>query len=195
MIRFSLTALACLIPGITLAAPAFLPNRDVSVTYSLATPGQPTQTLQLSYNAAQELARVSSEYGYYVLANLPAGQAQLVIPALHAIIQAPDFSILTTELFEAGDKARFTALGKGHYAGLSCEMYQISDTTGRARACLTADGVALYFSGKDEHGGADVTATSVNYAPQPASLFSPPAGLTPLDLPPSALKSLLEPSQ
>ena len=195
MTRFTLAALACLIPGISLAAPAFLPERDVSVTYSLATQGQPAQTLQLSYNAAQELARISSDYGYYVLANLPTGQAQLIIPALHAIVQSPDFSALTAELFEASNKARFTALGKGNYAGLSCEMYQITDSTGTARACLTEDGVALYFSGQDTHGGAEVTATSVSYAPQPASQFTPPAGLTPLNLPPSMLKSLLEPSK
>lgn len=189
-----LTTLACLIPGTALAMPTFLPNRDVSVRYSLTTPGQPAQTLQLSYNAAQELARISSEYGYYVLANLPAGQAQLVIPALHAIVQAPDFSALAAELFAAGNKAHFTSLGKGHYAGLSCEMYQVSDQTGTARACLTPDGVTLYFSGQDAHGNADVIATSVTYAPQAAGQFTPPAGLTPLNLPPGVLKSLLAPN-
>lgn len=193
MKRLACFVIFSLTPSIAAAAPALLPTTDVLVSYTLATPGQPSQTLQLSYNAAQELARISSIYGYYVLANLPAGQAQLVIPALHAVVQAPDFSALTTELFRAGDDAHFTAIGPGHYAGLSCETYLITDKNGTARACLTKHGVILHFSGRDTHGGAEVTATSVSFAPQPASKFTLPSGLTSLDLPPGALKALLEP--
>lgn len=193
MKRLACLFILSLVPGVASAAPALLPTRDVLVNYTLAAPGQPTQTLQLSYNAAQELARISSASGYYVLANLPAGQAQLVIPALHAVVQAPDFSALTTELFHAGDNAHFTALGKGYYAGLPCETYLITDKTGTERACLTKDGVILHFSGHDGHGDAEVTAMSVTFAPQPASQFALPPGLTPLDLPPGALKALLAP--
>lgn len=193
MKRLALTALASLAPCFAMAAPAVLPTRDVSVSYSLTPAGQATQTLQLSYNAAQELARVSSDYGYYVLANLSAGQAQLVIPALHAVVQAPDFSALTTELFNAANKAHFTPLGSGHYAGLDCKMYEITDQSGSARVCLTTDGVVLHFKGHDPHGDADVTALSVSYASQPASNFELPDGLTPLTLPPDALKALLDP--
>lgn len=187
------SVIVCLIPGLACAAPSLVPTRDVSVDYTLTAPGQSTQTLQLFYNAATEHARISSAYGYYVLADLPAGQAQLVVPALHAVIQAPDFSALTDTLFHAGDKAHFTALGTGHYAGLSCETYQVTDQKGTARACLTKDGVILHFVGHDTQGDAEVTATSVTYAPQPADLFTPPAGLTPLTLPPGALKALLAP--
>ena len=195
MKQLAFAALACLTPSLALAAPALLPTRDVSVSYSLATPGQAAQTLQLSYNAAQELARISSDYGYYVLANLPEGQAQLVVPALNAVVQVPDFSALATELFKAGDDAHFTPLGKGHYAGLTCETYQITDHTSTARACLTPDGVVLHFSGHDSQGAAEVTALNVTYAPQPASQFELPSGLTPLALPTGALKALLNPQQ
>lgn len=195
MKRLAFAALACLTPCFAFAAPALLPTRDVSVSYSLTSQGQAAQTLQLSYNAAQELARISSDYGYYVLANLPAGQAQLVIPALHAVVQAPDFSALTVMLFKAGDDAHFTPLGKGHYAGLTCETYEITDHNGTARACLTTDGVVLHFSGHDAQGEADVTALHVTYAPQPASQFELPSGLVPLTLPPGALKALLNPQQ
>lgn len=195
MKQLGLTALLSLIPSFALAAPAVLPTHDVQVSYSLTTPGQAAQTLQLSYNAQQELARISSDYGYYVLADLPAGRAQLVVPALHAVVQAPDFSALTNELFQAQDNAHFTLEGKGHYAGLTCENYKITTQNGTANACLTKDGVVLHFSGHDTHGGADVTATSVAYAPQPASQFQLPTGLVPITLPPDALKSLLNPQQ
>lgn len=193
MQRRLITALTCLFPSLAVAAPALLPTRDVSVSYSLSTPGQAPQTLQFSYNAAQERARVSSPYGYYVLADLPAGQAQLIVPALHAIIQAPDFSALAAELFSAANNAHFTALGKAHYAGRSCEMYLITDKSSTARACLTPDGITLRFSGHDAHGSAEMTAIAVDDAPQPADQFTAPTGLMPLTLPPDALRALLTP--
>lgn len=191
MKRLLITALAALTPGLAAAAPAFLPTRDVAVQYTLASPGQASQGYQLSYNAAAQLARVDSPSGFYVLANLPAGQAQMVVPALHAIVQAPDFSALTAEIYEA-ENANFSPLGTGHYAGLACRNYLVTDKNGTATACLTPDGVILHFVGHDAKGGADLTATSVSYAPQPADQFAPPAGFAPLNLPPGALTALLQ---
>ena len=194
MKQLTLAALISLTPGLALAAPTLLPTRDVSASYSLTAPGQPPQTLQLAYNAAKELARISSSNGYYVLTSLPAGQAQLVVPALRAVVQVPDFAALATKLFNAESNARFTPLGKGHYAGLTCEMYLVTEPDSTARTCLTPDGVMLHFSGHDANGAADLTALSVSYAPQPASMFDLPPGLTPLSLPSDALKSLLTPN-
>ncbi|MGE4482106.1 hypothetical protein [Acidocella sp.] len=194
MKRFLLTALTVLTPALAQAAPAFLPTRDVAVQYTLSSPGQTAQNFQLSYDAASQLARVDSPNGYYVLANLPAGQAQMVVPALHAIIQAPDFSNLTTEIYQA-ENANFTPLGTGHYAGLDCRKYRVTDKNGSAIACLTPDGVILHFTGQDAKGTAELTATSVSYTPQPQERFTAPAGFAPLNLPPGALKALLQPPQ
>lgn len=190
---FYLIALTSLIPGPALATPALLPTRDVSINYTLTSPGQSAQTIQLAYNAANELAQISSQYGYYVLVNLPAGQAQLIIPALNAVAQVPEFSDLAAEIFKAGNKAQFTALGQNTYAGLSCEMYQVTDRHGSAHTCLTHDGLILYFSGHDEDGDAEVTATSVVYESHPPQQFQVPAGLKPITLPPGTLKTLLNP--
>jgi hypothetical protein len=187
-----IAALAVFTPALAIAKPAFLPMRDVAVQYTLATAGQAPQSYQLNYNAAGQLARVESPSGYYVLANLPAGQAQVVVPALHAIVQAPDFSNLTTEIYQA-DNANFSPLGTGHYAGLDCQKYLVTDKNGTATACITHDGVILHFVGHNGHGDADVTAISVSYAPQPADEFAPPAGFAPLNLPPGALAALLQP--
>ncbi len=194
MKRFLLTALAAFTPSLAMASPAFLPTRDVAVQYTLATPGQAPQSYQLSYNAAAQLARVDSPNGYYVLANLPAGQAQMVVPALHAIVQAPDFSHLTSEIYQA-ENAQFSPLGTGHYAGLDCRKYLVTDQNGSATACITPDGVILHFIGHDAHGGADITANAVSYAPQPTGQFVPPAGFAPLNLPPGALSALLQSHQ
>ncbi|MBB5373605.1 hypothetical protein [Acidocella aromatica] len=186
-----LAALAALLPAAAAANPVFLPARDVAVTYSLTAPGRAPSTYQLAYDAADQLARVESQNGYYVLANLPQGQAQVVVPALRAVVQAPDFSALTGEIYNA-DGAQFTPVGKGHYAGLDCEKYLVLDKNATGTACITPSGVILHFSGHDANGSADVTALSVSYAPQPAENFVPPAGFSPVDLPPGALLALLK---
>jgi hypothetical protein len=184
-----LTILASL-PMAAEAAPVFLPTRDVAVTYELIAPGRPTENYQLSYDASGQLARVDAPAGYYVLGNLPAGQAELVIPGLHAVVQAPDFSALTSQIYNA-DGASFTPLGPGHYAGLDCEKYLVLDKNGTGTACLTPSGVVLHFAGHNDRGSAEITALSVSYAPLPADLFAPPQGFTPLNLPPGAIAALL----
>lgn len=186
-----LAACAALLPGLAAATPAFLPTRDVQVDYTLSGTGQAPQNYQLSYNAQHQLARVDSPNGFFVLADLPRGEATLVVPALHAIVSAPDFSALTAEISQA-DGANFSPLGQGHYAGLACRNYLVTGQHGSATACLTRDGVVLHFVGHDAHGGADVTATSVNFGPQPADGFVPPPGFAPLNLPPGAVAALLQ---
>lgn len=192
MKRLAMTVFASLTPLMASAAPAILPTQDVSVHYSLTAPGQSPQDLELLYRAASESARINSDSGYYVLANLPAGQAQIVVPALHAVVQAPDFSALTAMLFLA-ESAQFTKLGQAHYAGLSCQKYRVVDKNGTATACITANGVTLHFTGADSHGAATLTATHVAYAPQPEEQFQTPVGFNQINLPASAIKALLTP--
>jgi hypothetical protein len=178
--------------GPALAAPAFLPQRDVAVTYAVGAPGQQAQNYVMDFDAADRLARIESPaQGIYVLANLSAGRAEVVVPALHAVVDAPDFSALTGMIGSA-DGARFTPLGHGFYAGLGCEKFLVINTQGSGTACITHDGVVLHFSGKDAHGSADVTALNVVFAPQPAGAFAPPDGFTPVTLPPGALQALLQ---
>jgi hypothetical protein len=184
------SVLLAALPATALAHPVFLPTRDVAVTYELTAPGRSPENYQLAYNAAGRMARVDAPAGFYVLGNLPAGQAELILPGLHALVQAPDFSALTAQIYNA-DGASFTALGSGHYAGLDCTKYLVLDKDGTGTVCLTPSGVVLHFAGHNAHGAAEVTALSVTYAPQPTEMFTPPPGLTPLDLPPGALAALL----
>ncbi len=182
-------ALAAL-PLMANAAPAFLPNQDVAVTYALSTPGRTTQDYQLSYLAAGQLARIDSQSGFYILGNLQTGAAMVVVPALHALVKAPDFSVLTADIQNAGT-ARFTLLGTGHYAGLDCQKYLVLAQNGSGTACITQTGVVLHFAGQNAHGQADISALSVTYGPQSESDFSPPAGFNQLQMPPGALESML----
>lgn len=188
-----LILLGLLSAGPAVAAPVFLPARDVSISYELSTPGQATQDYTLDYNAASELARVENpaQGGIYYLLNLPQGQAQVIVPALHAIVQAPDFSSLTSMIFNA-DNANFTPLGRGNYAGMACQKYLVLNTQGSGTACITPDGVILHFSGHDAHGSADITAHAVTFTPEPAQNFAAPSTFSNVTLPPGALAALMQ---
>ncbi len=178
-------------PAFGQSRPAFLPLRDVTVSYQLAVPGRPAQNYQLDYDAAGQLARIDDPtHGTYFLIDLPAGSAALVVPMLHSVVTTPDFSGLTQEIYDAGG-ARFTPLGHGFHAGIGCETYLVLSRQGTATACITRDGVTLAFHGQDKHGAADVTATAVTYGPQPASEFAAPGGFGMISLPPQALAQLL----
>ena len=189
--KYLLLTVMTALPVAASATPVFLPTRDVAVTYTLTAPGRAAETYQLSYDAADQLARIDAPTaGYYILGNLPAGQAELVLPGLHSVVQAPDFSSLTAEIYNA-DGARFTPLGSAHYAGLECEKYLVLDKKGSGTACITSDGVVLHFSGHDNQGSAEATAVTVSYAPQPADAFAQPDGFNQLNLPPGAVAALL----
>lgn len=184
----------CAAGGSALAAPVprFLPDRDVAVTYQLSLPGHDPQTYLLQYNAANQLARIDSPAQHiFILANLPTGQAQLVVPALHAVVDTPDFSGIARQITNAGG-AHFTPLGHGHYAGLRCERYHITSRDGAAQACITPGGVVLQFDGHDGNGAAEVTALSVTFTPQPGAEFSAPAGFANIRLSPGLLTALLQ---
>jgi hypothetical protein len=186
-------ALGLGLAGPAVAAPAFLPLRDVAVTYRLEVPNQAPAEFRLLYDAADQRARIENPaMGYAVLADLPAGRAVVVLPSLHALVKAPDFSGLTQTILHA-DGARFTPEGPGHYAGLACERYDVENSEGEAHACLTRDGVVLHFKGHDRHGGAEVTAEAVDYRPIGPDAVAAPHGYSEISLPPGMLASLLNP--
>jgi hypothetical protein len=171
--------------------PAFLPNRDVLVGYDVAAPGRAAKTYQLSYDAADQRARIDDPaQGVYFLVDLPAGSARLVVPALHSVVDAPDLSALTAQINDAGN-ARFTPLGPGHYAGLNCQKFLVLSSQGSGTVCLTADGVILHFAGHDARGSAEVTAEQVSYQTVSQDALAPPDGFSAITLPPGALQQLL----
>jgi hypothetical protein len=178
-------------PAQAAAHPQFLPDHDVLATYELAVPGRPDAAYQLQYDAADERARIIDPLrGLAFLVDLPAGHAELIVPALHAVVEAPDISNLARQVEDA-DGARFTPLGRGQYAGLGCDRYLVLTQQGSATACITPDGVILHFAGRDPHGAATLTATSVAYGHQPRGDFMAPADYSAITLPPGALAQLI----
>jgi hypothetical protein len=179
--------------GPAVAAPAFLPARDVAVSYRLDVPNQAPMEFRLLYDAADQRGRIENlAMGYAVLVDLLAGRAVVVLPSLHALVKAPDFSALTQTILHA-DGARFTPEGPGSYAGLGCERFHVVNREGEAHTCITRDGVVLHFVGHNRHGGAEVTAETVDYRPIGPDVVAPPHGYSDISLPPGMLASLLNP--
>jgi hypothetical protein len=172
--------------------PLILPNRDVAVAYNVTSPGRPDQSYQVEYDAADQRARINNPtQGTYFLIDLQSGAAEMVVPQLNSVVNAPDLAGLTKQITNAGQNAKFTPLGEKQYAGLTCQNWLVVSTQGTATACLTLDGVALHFDGRDAHGSGSATATSVSFAPQPSADFSPPNGLNSITLPPGVLQQLM----
>ena len=181
-----------IVPAFAAAHPPILPQQDVAVSYDLEVSGRPDTAYQLEYSAAAQRARLTSvAQGTVFLVNIPAGSAQIIVPMLHAIVQAPDLSRFTQQVNDAGN-AQFTALGKQHYAGHECENYLVTSPKGSATACLTPDGVALHFHGSNDRGEATVTATALRYGAQPPGDFAVPDGFSQVTLPPGMLAQILQ---
>lgn len=171
--------------------PVFLPEQDIAATYTLAAPGRPTQPYTLQYDAADERARITDPLrGLTFLVDLITGHAELIIPALHAVVEAPDISNLAAQVSSA-DGAKFLPLGPAHYAGLPCDKYEVFAPSWSANTCLTPQGVILHFAGHDSHGAATVTATSLTTTPQNPRDFNAPTDYSRIELPPGTLAQLL----
>ena len=184
-------ALFGLAPCLAAAAPLVLPTQDVAVTYNLVVPNHADATYLMQYNAASRLARLNNTVeNNYDLLNLNTGSAELVVPQMNSVVAIPDLSNLTKYLTNTAT-TRFTPLGRANYAGLACQTYLVHANQGSGTACLTNDGVILYFSGSDPHGAATITATSVTYSPQPAAEFAVPQGMTTINVPQNVLNQLL----
>jgi hypothetical protein len=179
-------------PAQAAEVPVFLPRQDVQIDYTLTAPGRPAQDLSLSYQAGAHLARVDdAAHGVSYLADLRGGQVEILLPMLHAVVQAPDMSQFAGMITSAGG-AQFVRLAPGHYAGMGCETYLVTNEQGTGTACLTQDGEILHFRGHDEHGSVELTADAVRFGAVPAALFAVPEGYSQMQLPPGMLAQLLK---
>jgi len=171
--------------------PVFLPEQDIAASYTLAIPGRPAAPYTLQYDAADERARITDPVrGLTFLVDLITGHAELIVPALRAVVEAPDVSSLAGQVSSA-DGARFLPLGPARYAGLPCDKYEVLAPSWSANTCLTPQGVVLHFAGHNSHGAATVTATSLIMTPQPTRDFDAPADYSRIQLPPGALAQIL----
>lgn len=182
------------LPAMAAAAPRFIPARDVSATYRIEQAGRPAQVWRVRFDAARQLLRARSLEGtpmpLTVYLDLRAGQAEVAVPQMHALVEVPGLSGAIGQVM-AARQARFTALGQRTIAGMTCTRYLVLRQGSSGTACLTPEGIALAATGQDRQGRVTVTALSVRVAPQPAQAFAPPQGYARVNLPPAMLAQML----
>jgi hypothetical protein len=72
---------------------------------------------------------------------------------------------------------RINRVGKDTVAGVVCTVWDVRGPRGGGTACITADGLLLRVQGSQPGEAPAMEAVSVAYGPQPADLFTLPAGL------------------
>ena len=179
-IRFgALLAAALVLPAAARAdRPVFPPTRDVAVTYQadIAAAGAPHAFL-LRYSAARDRVRVDGGLPGYVLVDLKSRQATIVFEQMGMMMDAPPNAGVDQALVLQNGR-NFVRQGSETVAGLRCTVWRVAGEDATGTACVTADGVVLRASGHDHRGReATLEATQVQYGPQDAALFSPPANV------------------
>ena len=163
--------------------PIYLPTRDVAVTYQLTGgPGGPPMQTHLFFSAAANKLRIDTPGGAgYTVLDRAGGQRLLVMNQEQAYSAIPlDPSM--ADGFVLNSHMSYTRAGTDTVAGVPCVNWTVSSSQSSGSACVTEDGVLLRGSGKGPDGSeTGLVAVSVQYAPQPAGLFLPPAGFHAVD--------------
>jgi hypothetical protein len=171
--------------------PPFLPTRDVAVTYRLSGgpggggpggggPGGGGQETRMYYSATAGKLRIDTPNGAgYTVLDRNAGQQTMVMTQQRAYATMP-LPPGAADGFILNDTMAYRPEGQRTIDGLTCTEWGVSSQQTTGRACVTADGVLLSGSGSQQgpQGTQEtaLTATSVQYGPQPSSLFQPPPG-------------------
>jgi hypothetical protein len=190
--RIILAFLALSMPAAAAERPRLQPTRDVQVVYRVRGEAAhqknvpAVSALDVSFSARDGGRLRVQPAGQHVWLLMDRGSRQLtlVMADTHSFLELPYDISLPLRLDETGD-ATFTLTGHAVVAGLRCTEYDVQSRQVHGTACLTADGVLLRAAGASSglHGGGELEATEVHFAPLPARLFAPPADFAPLPIP------------
>lgn len=168
--------------------PRLRPNRDVDVTYRATGAGPLPDGRRLDQRvrwlAASQTMRIDPPTaGLYVIVDYAAKRMSVVREATRSVV---DMAAPEGVAGMAGNPGEGTYVRRGEdtVAGQACTEWETLDHDRRkASVCITADGVLLRAS---TAGQAQVSAISVQYAPQDPAVFQ---------IPPDYLRRSAEPRQ
>ncbi len=182
MIRPLLVVLLFAAPALAQDKPAITPQRDVDVTYAIASPvaGSAPLSQRMRWSVGSGRLRVDPPaQDMYMVVDYRARRMMVVRPSDRAVL---DLDAAGPGLPGAPSDGQFARQAAESIAGLACTDWQTLDAAGvTAVICLTADGVMLRAS---REGQILLQATSVSYAPQDAAAFDTPAGYRHITPPP-----------
>ena len=171
-------------------SPALAPTADVAVTYRVVraiAPGGPRK-MTVQQTAGAMKTRIDSyifadgKTPYEgMIADRKSDRMQVLVYARQAVMQAPADSFAIPGVTLAPDML-FKRGADRTVAGLKCTDWGVTPPTGEPwTACVTATGAVLRTSSATR----EIEATSVSFAPLPASTFVPPPDLKPMILTPA----------
>lgn len=161
--------------------PRLAPMRDVTVVYHLSP--QTTgvvgdgKDVKVAFSGSGDLVRVDSADGQGVtILDRPHDQVTLIMLQQHLYTQIhPKQGLHNPFLLDLS--MNYTRTGHDVIAGVPCVRWDISNTHGKAQACVTEDGVILAENGVDADGAEGaIRAVSVAYHDLPSVTFAPPDG-------------------
>jgi hypothetical protein len=167
--------------------PPDVPTRDVTATYRVegGAPNSGPQTIKMSYKANGDRMRVDEDHVSYTIMDGTTKRTYMVSTPERSYMEAPFDPQAERGFVPPGLK--FSREGTDTVAGLPCTVWKAQMQNNTSTACITADGVMLRA---EQGGGAPgepaqrIVAVSVDYSPQPDSLFVPPAGFRRVQPPP-----------
>ncbi len=156
--------------------PRLVPLQDVTVTYAVQPRDHAPLMVQAEIAAGGARLRITSpDLPTAFLVDRAAGEATILLPLLKLYATVgiahldPDRTVLRD--------ARFERDGEERMAGLVCTDWTTISAHGRARGCVTGDGVILFGKAADSNGAVTtIRATAVRYGRLPPLLFSRPDG-------------------
>lgn len=186
LIALSLSLASAATACLAQTVPAYLPTRDVAVTYQVRSKDRGQENVVARWSAFAEKARIEAG-PIYVLADPRTRQATLVMQSFALRLPPGD----RTFAYLPDEGTRFVRGPAASVAGYRCTNWTVSSSHGSGTACITDDGVILRGTAADRngHGGA-IEAVSVSYGPQPPALFEVPQGAMSLQAPPGGKLNL-----
>lgn len=185
----ALVGLAPIWPAAAQDRPPDVPTRDVTATYRIegGAPNSGPQTIKMSYKVNGDRMRVDEDHVSYTIMDGTTKHSYMVMLQNRTYMEAPFDPQAERGFIPPG--LSFSRVGTDTVAGLPCTIWKAQMENNTSTACITSDGVML----RAEQGGGQgsaaerIVAVSVDYSPQPDSLFVPPAGFRRVQPPPGGM--------
>lgn len=180
-----LVGLAPVWPAAAQDRPPDVPTRDVSATYRVegGPPGAAPETIKMAYKANGDKMRIDEDHVTYTIMDGADRRTFVVNVPEKAYFQVPFNPEEERGALPPGTK--FARMGTDTVAGLPCTIWRAQIDSSASTACITADGVMLRSEQPAPDGSVQkMIATSVEYSPQPDSLFQAPVGYKRVQGPP-----------
>jgi len=187
----AIAALAALLTASpALGQPLIHPTRDVAVDYQASGRSDASDPMQsglvrMFWTGHGAQARVElSGMPIWGIVNFARDRLTVVFSFQHGYAQMPLDREGIPGLSVPRD-ATMTRIGTGTVVGLGCTVWRVQWRGDQGTACITTGGLVLRAKGQTGRGGGSgsLRAVRVEYGPQPAGLFTPPAGFRRIDLP------------